>query len=118
MYKRQLLHDGNLFDDLLQIRVHRDLLDGQDLAGFLVQGLEHGSITSLAQFTENVKHLLRLASQRLLGEFLQLPEKENGGKQIQRIKFVAQNKIGDGSELCANFYGTAQIFSSASFYPF
>ena len=71
-----LLHDGNLLDDLLQILVHRDLLDGQDLAGFLVQGLEHGSITSLAQFTENVKHLLRLASQRLFGEFLQLPEKE------------------------------------------
>lgn len=41
-----LLHDGNLLDDLLQIRLYRNLLDGHHLARLLVYGFEHTAIRS------------------------------------------------------------------------
>lgn len=39
-----LLHDGDLLDDLLKVRLHRNLFDGDDLARLLVVGFEHGAI--------------------------------------------------------------------------
>lgn len=39
-----LLHDGNLFDDLLQVRLHRDLLDGHNLPSLFIVGLKYTAI--------------------------------------------------------------------------
>lgn len=39
-----LLHDGNLLDDLLQIRFDRNLLDGHHLARLLMDGFKHTAI--------------------------------------------------------------------------
>lgn len=61
-----LLHDGNFFDDLLQVGVHRHLFDGQNLARFFVHCLENRAIGSFAKFAQDVKDLLRLPGQALL----------------------------------------------------
>lgn len=39
-----LLHDGDLLDDLLKVRLHRNLFDGDDIARLLVVGFEHGAV--------------------------------------------------------------------------
>lgn len=39
-----LLHDGDLFDDLLQVRLHRDLLDGHNLPSLFIVGLKYTAI--------------------------------------------------------------------------
>lgn len=39
-----LLHDGDLLDDLLQIRLHRNLLDSHHLARLLVNGFKNTAI--------------------------------------------------------------------------
>lgn len=39
-----LLHDGNLLDDFLQIRLDRNLLDGHHLTRLLMDGLKHAAI--------------------------------------------------------------------------
>ena len=39
-----LLHDGDLLDDLLQVGLYRNLLDGHNLPCLLIVGLEHTAI--------------------------------------------------------------------------
>lgn len=39
-----LLHDGDFLNDLLQIRLYRNLFDGNNLPRFLIIGLEYTTI--------------------------------------------------------------------------
>lgn len=39
-----LLHDGDLLDDLLQIRLHRNLFDGYDLPSFFIMSLKYAAV--------------------------------------------------------------------------
>lgn len=39
-----LLHDGDFLDDLLKIRLHRNLFDGYNLPSFFIIGLKHAAI--------------------------------------------------------------------------
>lgn len=39
-----LLHDGNLLNDFLQVRLDRNLLDGHYLTRLLMDGLKHTAI--------------------------------------------------------------------------
>lgn len=47
-----LLHNGDFLDDLLQICVHRNLFDGQDLARFLVKRFVNAAIGSTETLAE------------------------------------------------------------------
>lgn len=39
-----LLHDGDFLDDLLQVRLHRNLFDGHNLPGLFIMSFKHTAI--------------------------------------------------------------------------
>lgn len=52
-----LLHDGNLLDDFLEIRIHGNLFDGKDLARLLVDGLVNAAIRPVIDETWDTKNV-------------------------------------------------------------
>ena len=59
-----LLHDADLLDDVLQIRVHRHLLDRHHHAALLLHRLVHCAVAALPQLSHHLEHLLRLLRQQ------------------------------------------------------
>eukprot|EP00047_Mylnosiga_fluctuans_P024710 m.168529 g.168529 ORF g.168529 m.168529 type:complete len:397 (-) comp9910_c1_seq9:5145-6335(-) len=63
-----LLHDADLLHDVLKIRVHQDLLDGDELARGLVQPLVDCTIGSLAELLEDLENLIGIPHEGILIE--------------------------------------------------
>lgn len=71
-----LLHDGDLLDDLLQIGLHRNLLDSHHLARLLVNGFKNTAIGT--RHTNNITSPCIHIADRIL------PFMQQTGREMQR----------------------------------
>lgn len=70
-----LLHDGDLLDDLLQIRLHRNLLDSHHLARLLVNGFKNTAI--------GTRHTNNITSPCIHNANRVLPFRQQTGREMQ-----------------------------------
>lgn len=55
-----LLHDGDFLDDLLKIRLHRNLFDGYDLPSFFIMGLKYAAVRPAGTQRERLNTVFQL----------------------------------------------------------
>lgn len=63
-----LLHDRYFLDDLLKVRIHRDLFNGEKLARFLVDRLVDCPIGALSYLVVESKDIFGFARETLFAE--------------------------------------------------